>query len=678
MAKAVYKGHLASFNTTATASNNSRKLIQGRNRIWNLVYQDNNLIYYTNSDDDGETWTPEVRLSTEDQFTCSNPCIEFQRSMGEEEDPHYIGVVWDQEYFYQSNILHKPVFRYKHGTTSNVWEDELEWGSISGNSELNSKPVLAGTWHMDREKDEQEERFYILCKSNNGLALLVVWRIDDHTSLIKWLDPLSGTQSSSNNPTITSTKYRDINDDNFLYFAWDHAGQIRYSYYNIQSGGFPTEPDILAYTSSSNLNSKPCISFDDERYINVVWEHFNGMNQTTIQHRRKSIEGEWGPINEISCYGHNLFNPSVGAYKDSPEGELIVSATMTPSSIQPFHFDGYEWQIMSESESEGNYASLNDADDELMSVWTNSVGEPPYLVQNNTFLSGDNFLEHLNWSKRKYRKIQFNLSSIATTHLSGDLTVQIDSIKIVTNQGIQNWSYVALNDSLIHSRFFNTSPIQITPEMNDLLVFYSINGENCNLPSTLPTFPLLSLQLWGNSSIQPSAIMKNLSFSSLTPGSFAMRDSIRFKLNSFIGQTISFKLAGIFERLTMKNKTLIEKTEFNENSSLGTENLIANQSNLEVVSNPTEFHLYSNYPNPFNPNTTITFDLPEVAVVSLVIYDINGRQIKTLTSSRYQAGSHQIQWDGRDDSGNAVASGIYVYRIEAGKYVQSRKLMLLK
>ncbi len=90
------------------------------------------------------------------------------------------------------------------------------------------------------------------------------------------------------------------------------------------------------------------------------------------------------------------------------------------------------------------------------------------------------------------------------------------------------------------------------------------------------------------------------------------------------------------------------------------------------------FLLRQNYPNPFNPNTTISFNLPRESPVKLVVYDVTGRQVKTLISARYPAGSHQIQWNGRDDHGNAVASGSYAYRIQAGNYIQSKKMMLLK
>ncbi len=112
-------------------------------------------------------------------------------------------------------------------------------------------------------------------------------------------------------------------------------------------------------------------------------------------------------------------------------------------------------------------------------------------------------------------------------------------------------------------------------------------------------------------------------------------------------------------------------------SSVNNELLASGNINNTVIL-PKKYHIYQNYPNPFNPTTTLTFDLPKPSTVDLIIYDITGRKIRTLISSAYPAGSHQIQWDGRDDTGNAVASGIYINRIEAGKYTQSRKMMLLK
>jgi hypothetical protein len=93
---------------------------------------------------------------------------------------------------------------------------------------------------------------------------------------------------------------------------------------------------------------------------------------------------------------------------------------------------------------------------------------------------------------------------------------------------------------------------------------------------------------------------------------------------------------------------------------------------------PTAFDLKQNYPNPFNPTTTIKFSLPEASFVSLKVFDVLGREIKTLISNEMTAGSHVINWNGDDESGRKVASGNYIYRISAGKFNQARKMTLLK
>ncbi len=101
---------------------------------------------------------------------------------------------------------------------------------------------------------------------------------------------------------------------------------------------------------------------------------------------------------------------------------------------------------------------------------------------------------------------------------------------------------------------------------------------------------------------------------------------------------------------------------------------------LELQSTPREFALHQNFPNPFNPDTTIKYDLAESADVTLQIYNVLGQVIRTLVASEAQnAGRYQIRWNGMDDRGVPVSSGIYFYQISAdGKFSDVRKLMLLK
>jgi len=93
---------------------------------------------------------------------------------------------------------------------------------------------------------------------------------------------------------------------------------------------------------------------------------------------------------------------------------------------------------------------------------------------------------------------------------------------------------------------------------------------------------------------------------------------------------------------------------------------------------PRETTLYQNYPNPFNPLTTISFYIPRPEKVSLVIYDAQGKLVKTLASRRMDFGKHEITWNGTNKRGESVGSGIYFYRLKAGKKVITKKLSLIK
>jgi hypothetical protein len=88
--------------------------------------------------------------------------------------------------------------------------------------------------------------------------------------------------------------------------------------------------------------------------------------------------------------------------------------------------------------------------------------------------------------------------------------------------------------------------------------------------------------------------------------------------------------------------------------------------------------LDQNEPNPFGPETRIHYELPGEAVVRLAVYDAGGRLVRNLLSANQPAGSHQVRWDGRDDTGARVAHGVYYYRLEAGRETAVRKLVVME
>jgi len=103
-------------------------------------------------------------------------------------------------------------------------------------------------------------------------------------------------------------------------------------------------------------------------------------------------------------------------------------------------------------------------------------------------------------------------------------------------------------------------------------------------------------------------------------------------------------------------------------STLGNENEI----------NPTVFKLYQNHPNPFNPITSLRYDLPEDGLVNITIYDMMGRIVKTLVNSSQTAGYKSIQWNATNDRNEPVSAGLYLYTIQAGGFRQTKKMVLLK
>ena len=94
---------------------------------------------------------------------------------------------------------------------------------------------------------------------------------------------------------------------------------------------------------------------------------------------------------------------------------------------------------------------------------------------------------------------------------------------------------------------------------------------------------------------------------------------------------------------------------------------------------PEEFKLYASYPNPFNPVTTIRFDVGITSPEStLRIYDVSGRNVTTLISGQLQPGSYEVQWDATNNQGEPVSAGVYLYKIQVGKFSQTNKMILLK
>ena len=136
---------------------------------------------------------------------------------------------------------------------------------------------------------------------------------------------------------------------------------------------------------------------------------------------------------------------------------------------------------------------------------------------------------------------------------------------------------------------------------------------------------------------------------------------------------------GIFFKYWNKetNKEIPLQTNFTKgNGKFGDD--VFSSVELNVNSIPISFSLEQNFPNPFNSQTIIRFQLPEKEIVELKIFNIQGREIRTLINNEMESGTHKICWDGLDRNGNLVPSGIYLYRLKTKSFTSVKKAVMLK
>ncbi len=117
----------------------------------------------------------------------------------------------------------------------------------------------------------------------------------------------------------------------------------------------------------------------------------------------------------------------------------------------------------------------------------------------------------------------------------------------------------------------------------------------------------------------------------------------------------------------------IEKLDLNKHNQF-----YPQQQDSTLPSIAELFDLKNNYPNPFNPETEIRFQLPEDVHVTLSIFNLLGQKVRTIIDKQMATGYHTIKWDGRNDFGNSVASGVYLYFIQAGKFFDVKKMILMR
>jgi len=130
--------------------------------------------------------------------------------------------------------------------------------------------------------------------------------------------------------------------------------------------------------------------------------------------------------------------------------------------------------------------------------------------------------------------------------------------------------------------------------------------------------------------------------------------------------------------ITDKNGLVVYQQNITSGISNDIYDIIFNYLETKDVSTPYKINLHQNYPNPFNPTTLIRYDLPVNEHVSINIYDLMGKRVKSLVNTNQDAGYRSINWNATNEVGQPVSAGMYIYTIQAGEFRQTKKMVLLK
>jgi hypothetical protein len=230
-----------------------------------------------------------------------------------------------------------------------------------------------------------------------------------------------------------------------------------------------------------------------------------------------------------------------------------------------------------------------------------------------------------------HKVIQAEQNGVDTEFLTIFYPYQTDEVMVSSIE--EDNEYIAL----LIDRNLNKYDIIIAQSQNNLIDiegYTTINGDSIPSMQTTANFLLISLE-------------KNTMFS---------LSNIRLFGNDDIGDDL----------VTINDETF----------SLLTDPVL---SNTKVQNqSPNNFILHHNYPNPFNPVTLIKYDLPIDITVSINILDLKGRYIKSLVNKYKSAGYHSVPWDGTNNFGELVSAGMYIYSIQTGDFITTKKMVLLK
>jgi hypothetical protein len=627
-----------STSTNATATNSQRKLVRESTGKLHMVFESGGEIFYRSSTNDGTTWQTTNRISpgTGDN---TYPSI-TERS-------NYIYAVWQRQNGSNWDLL----FNYStNGGTTWLASPITLVSNFSCPTPGPQPVILAGAPSSSFE-------LMAVYRHSNGLSSL---RSTSYPVGGNWTGPVlvTGTNQYSQNPSLT---YRSNGYPPFR-LAWDENNKINYSMYYPDTWTTPYDIGNGAYMASNKTN--PSISVTSDNDIDIVWEGTYSGTRSIITNRNLS-----SVYYGFQNYSNNYYKPSVTGHVN---GRATVVWHDNSLNVRKAIYDpAYGWYyiglIIGTNGANASASVMNQQGGDAKVVWTEGTSSPYTIHLDGTLLNkpiakGGSENSTLTLLDGKVHRQLILRDSVTSAFLA----VQLEAPRLVGASGEESVEFIAVDDTMRYTpqqifSFLETKPFALTSRVNAFAMRRMIRAQGIG---TLASQGRLRVELVN---AQDGQVISSFGHFDLIEngGGITQDDSIRVPVNRTTGQ---YKL-----RLKAENLAL---TVPSRRASLV--NIFVGQSEGQRISKsnevmPTSSALLGNYPNPFNPATTIRFAIPQNEYVTLKVYDMLGREVATLVNGVRDAGTYDEVFDA-----SKLSSGVYIYKLTAGNFTASKKLAAVK
>jgi hypothetical protein len=643
-----------SVSSTATASNNGRRLVRSSDGKYHLVFESGitsggnvlSEIYYRNSID-GVTWSTPVRLSEGN---------EQNRYPSIAEHSNKLYVVWQRKT--GTNTYDLKYRRY----SSTAWDNVQ---TINGTTALTSTndplPVIA------------------ISKPSESFEMMVLYRISaglrskrsTNSAENNWPNVATKVvtnNTSARNPSLVYWKDPDVPSLKF-HVSWDDGSNISHQTFSGSSWGSPLTLSSIPMTSGHQFSSYAVTGSSDRH---IVWQAFESeaFNRQVIYHN-KNLTNIYTALGSLN-WDH--LRPSVTGNAGGV-ATVVCHETSSNKNIRKRRYNGTSWEgtatglIVAGNGADASVSIANPPGATALAAWR-SAASAPYTLTIGP--SGGLSKENENETLAYHRRIVFSLGNSSTLVLQMG-TVQLHSASGKNDQAfpfVSDQDSIKINDLAAALKLSN---LLLSSDADSLVFEVKVYGQDAgNLRNDQTRFLNLAFDLLSVESGLPLASIQ------LAPlnNTGVSRQSARlvFPVQALRGRRIHLLPKASNLSLARVDGALVHVYEVVEGGAQKTD---AKMPSLVAETRSISFSVRVS-PNPFNPSAQIYFHLPNDGTVTVRVYDVNGRMIKELSDGFRAAGEHGVTWDGRDQLGKTVASGAYFSEVRFGEERQVAKMMLVR